>query len=34
SASASAIATRNESDFVSTTLTPYHPLDLVEMLGK
>ncbi|WP_183957587.1 type II toxin-antitoxin system VapC family toxin [Salinibacter ruber] len=34
SASASAIATRNESDFVSTTLTPYHPLDLVEMLDE
>lgn len=30
-AGASAVATRNESDFMSTALTPYHTLDLVEM---
>jgi len=33
-AGASAVATRNESDFESTALTPYHPLDLVEMLAE
>jgi predicted nucleic acid-binding protein len=33
-AGASAVATRNESDFTSTALTPYHPLDLVEMLNE
>jgi len=33
-ASASAVATRNESDFGNTALTPYHPLDLVEMLDE
>lgn len=31
-AGASSVATRNESDFASTALTPYHPLDLVEMI--
>jgi predicted nucleic acid-binding protein len=31
-AGASAVATRNETDFRETTLTPYHPLDLAEML--
>jgi predicted nucleic acid-binding protein len=33
-AGAAAVATRNESDFRSTALTPYHPLDLVEMLDE
>lgn len=33
-AGASAVATRNESDFTSTALTPYHPVDLVEMLDE
>lgn len=33
-AGASAIATRDESDFTSTALTPYHPTDLVEMLDE
>ena len=32
-AGASAVTTRNESDFESTALTPYHPLTLVEMLN-
>jgi predicted nucleic acid-binding protein len=31
-ANASAIVTRNEPDFVETSLTPYHPLDLLQML--
>lgn len=31
-AGAAAVATRNESDFRSTALAPYHPLDLVKML--
>lgn len=31
-AGASTVVTRNESDFTSTALTPYHPLDLVEVL--
>ncbi len=31
-ADASAIVTRNEADFVETSLTPYHPLDLLRML--
>ena len=34
SAGASAVATRNESDFISTALTPYHPLDLVEIVDE
>jgi hypothetical protein len=33
-AGAPAVSTRNEFDFVSTALTPYHSTDLVEMLGK
>ena len=33
-AGASVVATRNESDFERTSLTPYHPLDLVEMLEQ
>ena len=33
-AGASAVATRNESDFTATPLTPYHPIDLVEMLDE
>lgn len=33
-AGAAAVVTRNESDFGSTALTPYHPLDLVEMLEE
>lgn len=33
-AGASSVVTRNESDFAATALTPYHPLDLVEMLDK
>jgi predicted nucleic acid-binding protein len=33
-AGAAAVATRNESDFRSTALTPYHPLDLVEMMDE
>lgn len=31
---ASSVATRNESDFESTSLTPYHPLDLVQMIEE
>lgn len=31
---ATAVATRNESDFDDTSLTPYHPVDLVEMLER
>jgi predicted nucleic acid-binding protein len=30
-AGASVVATRNEADFENTSLTPYHPLDLVQM---
>lgn len=33
-AGASAVATRNEPDFTHTSLTPYHPLDLVERLSE
>jgi predicted nucleic acid-binding protein len=33
-AGAAAVATRSESDFRSTALTPYHPLDLVKMLDE
>lgn len=32
-AGASAIVTRNETDFAGTDLTPYHPLDLLRMLA-
>jgi predicted nucleic acid-binding protein len=31
---ATAVATRNESDFDDPSLTPYHPVDLVEMLER
>ena len=33
-AGASVVATRNEADFENTSLTPYHPLDLVQMLEQ
>ena len=33
-AGASVVATRNEADFENTTLTPYHPLDLVQMIEQ
>jgi predicted nucleic acid-binding protein len=33
-AGAAAVVTRNESDFRSTALTPYHLLDLVKMLDE
>ena len=33
-AGASAVATRNEADFENTSLTPYHPLDLVQMMYR
>ena len=33
-AGASAVATRNEADFENTSLTPYHPLDLVQMIEQ
>lgn len=33
-AGAEVVATRNEADFEETPLTPYHPLDLVEMLDQ
>lgn len=31
---ASVVATRNEADFEDTSLTPYHPLDLVQMMEQ
>lgn len=33
-AGASVVATRNEADFENTSLTPYHPLDLVQMIEQ
>ena len=33
-AGASVVATRNEADFEDTSLTPYHPLDLVQMIEQ
>ena len=33
-AGASVVATRNEADFGNTSLTPYHPLDLVQMIEQ
>ena len=33
-ARASVVATRNEADFEDTSLTPYHPLDLVQMIEQ
>lgn len=33
-AGASVVVTRNEADFETTSLTPYHPLDLVEMIKQ
>ena len=33
-AGASVVATRNEADFENTSLTPYHPRDLVQMIEQ
>jgi len=33
-AGASAVAARYEFDFMSTALTPYHPLDLVDIIPR
>lgn len=33
-AGASVVAARNETDFENTPLTPYHPLELVEMIAQ
>ena len=33
-AGASVVATRSEADFENTSLTPYHPLDLVQMIEQ
>lgn len=33
-AGASVVATRNEADFENTSLTPYHPLNIVQMIEQ